>query len=431
MALVNGANMYRLLSAIRANPKLASAVVRASAGAVTAAGGAIGGAIANARKRKASNPVAEPVPIKKRMAASSSKPQLARSGGKMKKGRRVNKKKKAYKMAMNGPLHHLETNGTVSASPDVQAMLHSSCPIKNLQKRAWEAVVTAVMRKAGFQITSLDQVLVDGVAGAYLKVDYYVSPGSAVATTATLALGTTETIDGVANAIILLFTADSVTIKDYMFDRITYYPPALTATQYCGASLNLRGAKVKFLTKNSLKIQNRTVEATGDETVDVNNVPLRWTKYCYKGNSLMTRVRQFASAQTSLTTQNYRGFLAQSYSQAGLSGMAEPPSPATFVGVKTVAKGILEPGSIQTSVINSTFSTRLDFLFRYQGGIGTSTSEQVHRYGNSCMILFDKMINTTNAQNIQLGFECQQDTSANLKLVSQKFVLESFEKNTY
>jgi len=124
--------------------------------------------------------------------------------------------------------------------------------------------------------------------------------------------------------------------------------------------MNLRGCMLDCITKSSLKIQNRSINATEDDEVDdVNNVPLIGKSYQGKGNG-------FISYDNTTILAPADGIWGWSSVGAGANPtLQEPPQPYQMQYAAKTVKVRMQPGHIKTSVLNGKLYQEFDRFLRY------------------------------------------------------------------
>lgn len=135
--------------------------------------------------------------------------------------------------------------------------------------------------------------------------------------------------------------------------------------------VDLQDAMMSFYVKSSLKIQNRSVAAAGDDEMDVNNVPVYGKLYKGTGNGALQRTVDQIIFINGAATANNTNVDASLY-----PNFAEPPHPAEFTHVNRYGKVYINPGQIKTNVLH--FKSKINVtnlfikLYRYYWNNGTS-----------------------------------------------------------
>lgn len=170
-------------------------------------------------------------------------------------------------------------------------------------------------------------------------------------------------------------------LKNTRFFELRYKPQGGSWNQ--PYSMDLTTAKFEVEIKSALKIQNRTINSAGnDQEDDVDNVPLTGYLYELKGNNMWNRTFKSGlkgigtGATASNDTVLYETFIKSGpFYSPGADGVAvqyaptaapfarpsEPPKPYELYNCMKSSKIRLNPGAIQTSVLNQKY--KLDFTY--------------------------------------------------------------------
>lgn len=121
------------------------------------------------------------------------------------------------------------------------------------------------------------------------------------------------------------------------------------------SSMNLRDATVNCILKSALKMQNRSLNTTGDnEADDINNVPLTGRSYEGSGNGLKAR-------DNNLILPPCDNIFGWTTVAAGTEVvLQEPPQPYHFQYAYKSGAVRINPGIIKTSVLNDKLYMSLD-----------------------------------------------------------------------
>jgi hypothetical protein len=128
--------------------------------------------------------------------------------------------------------------------------------------------------------------------------------------------------------------------------------------------VDLLDSKVNFYIKSSLKMQNRSVAALGDDEIDVNNVPIYGKMYNGVGNGAHQRTVDsvnFINGPNLSTSCLVDG--------SSFTNFSEPPDASEFTHVKRFGKVYINPGHVKysnlkfrsTILINNLFMRLLDY----------------------------------------------------------------------
>lgn len=121
------------------------------------------------------------------------------------------------------------------------------------------------------------------------------------------------------------------------------------------SSMNLRDATISCILKSALKMQNRSLNSTGDnEADDINNVPLTGRSYEGSGNGLKGR-------DNNLILPPCDNIFGWTVVGAGTEVvLQEPPQPYHFQYAYKSGAVRINPGIIKTSVLNDKLYMKLD-----------------------------------------------------------------------
>jgi len=160
-------------------------------------------------------------------------------------------------------------------------------------------------------------------------------------------------------------------------------------------------SKVNLYVKSSMKIQNRTINASGNlQADDVDNVPLYGKSYYGSGNYMQMNYNDFAlnDAQTDIFLIAPSGATVAldpptiADGETGtVNPFTEPPKKNQLFNVKGVGKAHLDPGQIKTSVLYYQKLFSLNKIFQATSGVD-DTFNQLCNIGKYRIFCFEKMI---------------------------------------
>lgn len=246
---------------------------------------------------------------------------------------------------------------------DVVYVAQSTAPPQFMLQCMVAALIKKLFALNGIQIKSFESVLLQGQQyPMQIKLDYKLLDGGVV-TSQTFAISTTDTLNNIRGAIylFLLGRVGDLAIDQYL--RITLlddYTGWVGAARVLRASIDLSTASFRFDCKSILKIQNRTINSTGnDQDNDVDNVPLYGKYFDYNTNGTIFRDYNQPSiaSPSQVTTTPFYGVLSTAAPDTTLTSMyKEVPLQSQFVGCKKSGKSHLDPGEIKTSVVTDSFN---------------------------------------------------------------------------
>jgi len=294
---------------------------------------------------------------------------------------------------------------------------HSTTPAKSIMKVTFAALLKTLFKKAGLKIKNWDSPILFGAnIPARVELSYKLKEGDQE-TLVAFVLTIASTLDNVASAMmtwINIFNADSF---PKVLTRIAYYHDIGTfgSSRLIAYDLDLSSCTVEFLCLSHLKIQNRTINSTGnDQADDIDNVPIYGRSFDVNNTGTQFRdYNQPASAgKPILVTDPEFGSInyAPQPAATGTTFYNEVPLPQQIVGCKSHGKAHLDPGQIKTSKLVTTKTSGLNkiiSLYKTYNQI-TNTNVDMFWMGQSRFFGFEKMINAvamTSTNQFNLAFE--------------------------
>lgn len=217
--------------------------------------------------------------------------------------------------------------------------------------------------------------------------------------------GNANTFNDLLNYIanVLFVLADTNTDIRYLRVKCTESATG-GSTRY---TLDLRGAEFDIYCKSTMKIQNRTINTSGNnEDSDVDNVPLYGKSYTGSGNWIQLNNDIISPATNILTNTIALGFTST-------SSFAEPQSLSFVRHAKKIGKVHIDPGNIQTSMIvyrkRFTFNSIIRDYLAPSGG-----SRPTIQIGKFRYIHVEKMlqsVETTDINGIKVAWEVDAKTA--------------------
>lgn len=360
----------------------------------------------------------------------------SRSRGKFRKGRKI------YtfidKFARRGIVTAREIGGVMStsAAEAAQSFLvgHSVFSKVQLVRDVSFALAKMCALRLKQNITDLSEsVFGDAgfIAGSayYCRLYYVTSPGGSVNNVQLTFTGITnpkwsDVASSMQSQITTLLAANS----GLQFTKLTWdnNDAATTSTRYMMFSLDLSRARIRIQAKSSLKIQNRTINASGNvEADDVDNVPIYGKSYSGYGNYIMLN-NSFTVAGGN--TSSYSTLMTGKFSSSSNPSAREPLPLSMVKRAKKVGKAHLDPGEIKTSVLNYSKTFLLNSLIRKLIAVGdeTTTGSFVD-IGIFRCFLFEKMLQavaTSDVNGLNIAYELDQKTG--IEVVAPQCASTSF-----
>lgn len=311
---------------------------------------------------------------------------------------RVNRRR--YRKAFNGVQFNLETVSTLNDEKCV-FVGHHSTPVMTMLKYVAYGLLKRMMNKANIQFSSFRQSVVfnatDTIAITYRR--FTTDVVQSISTNIVIATTYADAADLIYNQ--LLFPLVDVTSPAFgSGSRLL----AMTWSRTDGPTMRieLTDAKISYLQKSSLKLQNRSVTVTADnEAEDVNNVPVVGKSYEFKGNMMIPKDNTISTAPPGTgpnaafqVPDELTGTVAMT---AGIrESMQEPPDPYFFVGKIKTNKIRLDPGEVKTSVLTDKKTISLNGFMRFIAGILKYTDNPLYSpyvpYGVSRLFAIERMI---------------------------------------
>lgn len=179
------------------------------------------------------------------------------------------------------------------------------------------------------------------------------------------------------------------------------YVPGNPLSSY--AKINMTDATIKFVIRSELKIQNRTLSATGSTSTDtVDTIPISGKVYFGKGSGTTYVANTFA--QDPFICEDDTGLILK---VANLNpNLQEPPHPSNFGRVSKFGGVMMQPGEVKRSVLTTRVNYKINEFLRL---INQSTNE-VYSYttfGVFRMFALEKVLDVGvgDNKNIKIGYE--------------------------
>lgn len=288
------------------------------------------------------------------MQLSRGRPSFSGSGkssgflkGSSIKSRRNKKYRVQGKKILKGVVHVAET-GTFVTDSEVVFIGHSM-PMYNMKYCAYWAVLRNLLLKAGVNTSILGGNTVASVVGISVGDNFFITyktTDAAVATSSNYVYIAADTIDTIVK-----FFADNITwsTATTQFLDMTFVPVAASPLKRSVVRLN--SAVLHFQVNLDLKIQNRTVSFTSNDTSeDVDNQPVFGKMY--EGPGLGFEYKNVESIGGSWSSNANTGIILTSASSN--NPLQEPLDYQAFKPVTKIGKVHLDPGQLKTSRIDKT-----------------------------------------------------------------------------
>lgn len=306
------------------------------------------------------------------------------------------------KHCVKGSVQKIETGYVwVDATNQVSYVAQSTAPANNIAKTALASLVKKLYSLVSLTIRSHDSLILEGSSyDNQIILEYKDKDGTAILSQAFAVPRATSTLNTVVLDMFNFFNGfrgaaagvPDQFLKISLFDGFN----SVIITKFLVATLQLTQVKFKFNTASILKIQNRTINSTGNnEADDVDNVPIQGMFYDYKTNGTQFNDYTTGAGTSVLTTSADTGLLPNvAVTTTGTSMYKELPILKQFLGCRKAGKAHLDPGEIKTSVLTDAFTYSFPVLMKilFEKGAAGNIHTQYH-IGKTRAFGFEKMIN--------------------------------------
>lgn len=294
--------------------------------------------------------------------------------------------RKRYSKARTGMQVAVEQSGLVSDQKCVY-IGHHSCPPEFVVKYAIYALVKRCLNTGDVYFSSSGEQYAGNITvGDQFGFEYRANPLAGTAAFAiTVAAGDVSYAD-VMEKVWVQFKAQVLapgTLPTNFGTQSSFTKFYWNSGGKNRVQLNLFDAKVSFMTKMSLKLQNRSINSVDDdESTDINNVPLHGKTYQFKGNTMIPRDSTAQDAATGVMNpcDTFYGYVA--YGAGAVNAIQEPPESYFFMGNPKSRKVSLQPGDIKTSVITCKKTMNFSSFTRMVNGWYRGTTNVTRLYTN-------------------------------------------------
>lgn len=348
------------------------------------------------------------IPYSTRYGATSSK-----SSGFIKTRSRVSYRGRS-KATNLGVVDVIETGGVLDAGANsatagnTVAVGHCNFPSETAHLIFWRAIVKKLAVRAGMPVYNFQQVI-QMQPNDLIVVVYRTEAKLNESTSTYTANGSTDTLEGVAQ----LFYASFQAIDDgddMEFREIRYVPSASQSySHFSGCKVDLQNASFVLFSKSTLKVQNRTVNSVGGDEESVDNVPLYGKAYFGKGSGVspITNDQNYTTAAPGFWCDSTSGVLAKVPLEKWYQ---EVPQASHFRGVFRTGKVHMDPGHLQTSVLDGKVTISLNKIYKLLFHTEDVANTHIKTYlGRFRFMIVEKMLNSvagSAANSIKLAYEC-------------------------
>lgn len=261
-------------------------------------------------------------------------------------GRRVvsrSYRRRIPKMNQYGVCIQRETTGTITDDKCIY-LTHSTASASDILFLLTQLWMKKVLAVSGFSVDDFIDSRTAYIPNGHSFTFVYKPSSNNAPTGVTYVVAAIDTsyalmADSMRLAILAAITAGSITEASIPVEF-----------QYVGTGgvihrINLLDNLVTYYAKATLKMQNRSVAAAGDDEQDVNNVPLNGKMYAGMGNGPILRGRE-----NTFFFANYLSGVSP-FSSATLTSIQEPVDASEFTNCSRYNKLYINPGGIKTSVL--------------------------------------------------------------------------------
>lgn len=352
-------------------------------------------------------------PLRRRATSGKSSGKLVATPYKMRKRDRV---------SLGGLTQTTETGGTytVSAGKQVAWIGHCSLVYDNVQSNMWRLVIKKLFNKTGISLRTFSAVHDNVSAGDIVQAEYQTVDGTVVALTHNIVAG--QTWDQITGT----FVGDAtINAPGSVVKYISYIPTTNAAgvgQDRSPARIDLEHAYITLFGKSSLKLQNRSFNGTDTQADDVDNVPLYGKTYGGKGNGVIQTMPYGIAAGRQLIASRFNGCIFGNQDDAGQN---EPISQVYFPGCTMSGKALIDPGHVKTSTVVT--SKVISFnLLKKQIQVDRSAEKVRSGLGEFRFFALERMLQTSTAETISLGYENNSYLSMNLTIKHKDVTIPIF-----
>lgn len=308
------------------------------------------------------------------------------------------------KCAREGFVSVRETGDVVTDSTNqVVYVAHSTMPQRLVAFTVWKSIIKKLFMHAGITIKNDSALLVPNqYYDSTIRLTYKLKDGGIENTLSVTVTAASSTLDSVATSFYTQFNTWAGTSSlpsEYL--RLSYYVQfgTLADAPMLQSSIDLTGVRVAVHSKSILKVQNRTINSTGNDTSeDVDNVPLHGKFFEFRTNSTVYRdySTPAAAGGQGVATHPTTGVLpALSPQTTGTKMYDKIPLVSQFVGCRKTGTSKLDPGEIRSSIlVDKEYLTFHKLMFVLYGK-SNSTTNGIEQFwiGKTRMFGYEKYIN--------------------------------------
>jgi len=350
--------------------------------------------------------------------------QGSRLAGKMKKkGKKVKRKGPQWKGAHLGAVCVTEKGGVLT---DKRCIFigHTDIPMHQVALQVCKAIIRKLMWEGfHYEIQRFLDATTQATAGNLtFTFEYYADPAVMTSTINTFYIGS-GTYDLIASS---LYTQLVSVLNNNVAEFYTFTVSDSAGVQK--ARIMFNDITVHMSGKSTLKIQNRSVSATGAETTDVDNTPLYGKSYYAKGTGLVLKDLKRGLTYQPLSCDKLTGVCQLESQKADPTVMAEPPQAWQFTNVSRLGKIRLNAGDIKTDTLSLNKRMSLpSFLKQFTLSIGSSAPYLA--IGQSRTFALEKVMEIApfaTALNLSVAYERNYYLSTYITYTNKRTTLQEF-----
>lgn len=356
-------------------------------------------------------------------------------GGRMKL--RPVRNTRARKIGHKGLMFQKKTGGTT----DTQEQLfigHSTCAVDVMQSHVWRTLFKEVMTRAQVDITDTTVAMPELTASCVLIMYYQRAPGDTLHEEHFDFLGNDKIEDLVAwaagGARPWNFSTTDET-QQIVFHAVRYISDAADSPSVA-CYLPLKGARVSWCVSSELKMQNRTIDRTGEnEITDIDNVPLYAEGFGGSGTGAVYNLKPTLTGSVPVFIADGRDALIALAPGVDYKAPKFIPDASQFDGVSRAGKFDILPGQIRNSKLSYNGSMLFNKFFNVTNPNGIVSDHFMYKkLGKFVFFGIQKKLHyAASDTNIQCVYELEYKMSASIRFgrvgVSCTTYVEEFDTN--
>jgi len=297
-------------------------------------------------------------------------------------------------IAAQGVTGTYETGGILTGN-DCVILGHATCPTNLVMGMVWRAILKKLLQKMGIRMYKVNDTCVASTlptgnipginVGDVFCFQYYQDDNinALVETNYTIVLA--STYDDIVATWLGLINTNSQNLTPV---ALRYFP---LNSKFAPVLLSLEFGNIKLSIKSSLKIQNRSINTTGEDQADnVDNVPIYGKIVGGFGTGTQMLFPNLSSVPGQMVASGITGVISKTVID---NDLREPLSSFFYPKSKTEGKVHLDPGVIKTSLLTHSSGISLKSCFKKM--CGTVTNQQsINPIGKYRFFAMEKMLDT-------------------------------------